>query len=97
MMNMNTNPKKYELSLYLAFVAFVCVTHLSSLFVLMQPSIISFTSGMATLSKLPGFTPCTDKSRRAVKGRKGGREELKHSVVVSHQRRGEIHCEITLI
>lgn len=37
----------------------VCVSHLSSLFVLMQPSIISFTSGIATLSKLPGFTPCT--------------------------------------
>lgn len=42
---------------------FLCVSHLSSLFVLMQPSIISFTSGIATLSKLPGFTPCTHKKK----------------------------------
>lgn len=31
--------------------------YLSSLFCRMQPSMISFTSGMATLSKLLGFTP----------------------------------------
>jgi len=55
---------------HLGLLSFVFVTHLSSLFVLIQPSIISFTSGMATLSKLPGFTPCTSKIRQAVKAKK---------------------------
>lgn len=32
-------------------------TYLSSLFCRIHPSIISFTSGIATLSKLAGFTP----------------------------------------
>lgn len=42
---------------YLKPVEFSKLGDLSSLFWRIHPSMISFTSGMATLSKLPGFTP----------------------------------------